>query len=293
MKLVTVLDPQTHKTTLGRLDSDNTIRDLTGVVEQNTMLGVIDAWDDVASALEAADGLPVVSEPRLCAPIPLPRNLYAVGKNYHDHVREFGRSGYDSPDLSTDIPAVPVIFSKVPASATGPYDAIDPHLDITAELDYEAELAVIIGPGGRGIPREAAMDHVWGYTIINDVTARDQQHDHQQWLIGKSLDTFAPMGPYAVTADEVGDPTRLEVSATVNGELRQKAPVADLIFDIPELISTLSAGITLRSGDIIATGTPAGVGIGFTPPRFLETGDVVECAISGLGSLRNTVSHPA
>jgi 2-keto-4-pentenoate hydratase/2-oxohepta-3-ene-1,7-dioic acid hydratase in catechol pathway len=132
---------------------------------------------------------------------------------------------------------------------------------------------------------------VWGYPIVNDVTARDLQRDHRQWLLGKSLDTFAPMGPWAVTADEVGDPAALVVSSTVNGEPRQRAPIADLIFDIPELISVISAGISLLPGDIIATGTPAGVGIGFDPPRFLAPGDVVECSVTGLGALRNTVGR--
>ena len=148
---------------------------------------------------------------------------------------------------------------------------------------------MIIGPVGRGISYGDAPAHVWGYSIVNDVTARDVQRDHKQWLLGKSLDTHAPMGPWAVTADEVGDLDALEVSSTVNGEPRQKAPVKDLIFDVPELIRVISAGITLLPGDIIATGTPAGVGIGFDPPRFLNAGDVVECAITGLGAIRNTI----
>ena len=161
------------------------------------------------------------------------------------------------------------------------------HPTVTQMVDYEAELAVIIGKGGRGITKENSWDHVWGYTIINDVTARDLQKNHKQWFLGKSLDGFAPMGPWAVTADSV-DATNLTVSCHVNGELRQKANTADLIFDIPTLIATLSAGITLQPGDIIATGTPAGVGIGLTPPRFLQSGDRVEITISGIGTLANT-----
>jgi 2-keto-4-pentenoate hydratase/2-oxohepta-3-ene-1,7-dioic acid hydratase in catechol pathway len=212
-----------------------------------------------------------------------------VGKNYREHVAEFGRSGYDTPQRTEDLPDKPIVFSKATTSVTGPYDDVESHPGVTAELDYESELAVIIGRGGRGISRDDALGHVWGYTIVNDVTARDVQRDHKQWLLGKSLDTHAPMGPWAVTADEVGDLAALEVSSTVNGEPRQKAPVADLIFDVPELIRTISAGITLLPGDIIATGTPAGVGIGFDPPRFLVRGDVVECAISGLGAIRNTI----
>jgi 2-keto-4-pentenoate hydratase/2-oxohepta-3-ene-1,7-dioic acid hydratase in catechol pathway len=148
---------------------------------------------------------------------------------------------------------------------------------------------VIIGRGGRGISRDQAYDHVWGYTIVNDVTARDVQRDHKQWLLGKSLDTHCPMGPYAVTADEIADVAALRVETTVNGEPRQSAPVKDLIFDVPELIATISAGITLLPGDLIATGTPAGVGIGFDPPKFLTSGDVVEVTITGLGTLSNHV----
>ncbi|WP_210593663.1 fumarylacetoacetate hydrolase family protein [Streptomyces sp. GESEQ-35] len=289
MKLVTFTTGE--RAALGTVDDEGHVRDLSSVLGNRTLLDVIDDWEDLRPVIDTAAGLPTVVSPRLLAPIPQPRrNLFAVGKNYRDHVAEFGRSGYDQPEHSGALPTVPVVFSKLPSTVIGPYEDIDAHPAVTSELDYEAELAVIIGHGGRGIHREQAMDHVWGYTIINDVTARDLQRDHQQWLLGKSLDTFAPMGPWAVTADEVGDPTRLVVSSTVNGEPRQKAPVADLIFDIPGLISTISAGITLHSGDIIATGTPAGVGLGFHPPRFLTPGDVVECAITALGTLRNTVS---
>jgi 2-keto-4-pentenoate hydratase/2-oxohepta-3-ene-1,7-dioic acid hydratase in catechol pathway len=173
-------------------------------------------------------------------------------------VLEFGRSGYDQPDRSEDMPEYPVVFSKATTSVTGPFDDIESHPDVTGELDYEAELGVIIGRGGRGITRERAIDHVWGYTIIDDYTARDLQRKHKQWLLGKGLDTHCPMGPYAVTADEVPDVTALQVESWVNGERRQSGTVKDLIFDIPELIATISAGITLLPGDILATGTPAG-----------------------------------
>jgi 2-keto-4-pentenoate hydratase/2-oxohepta-3-ene-1,7-dioic acid hydratase in catechol pathway len=238
-------------------------------------------------------GLPArpVEEVELLAPIPVPRrNIFCVGKNYRDHVLEFGRSGYDQPDRSEDLPEYPVVFSKATTSVTGPYGDIDPHHGVTEELDYEAELGVIIGRGGRGITREQAFEHVWGYTIIDDFTARDLQRTHKQWLLGKSLDTHCPMGPYAVSADEVTDVTALMVESRVNGEPRQSAPVKDLIFDIPELIATLSAGITLLPGDLIATGTPAGVGIGFDPPRFMVSGDVVEVSITGLGTQRNRIA---
>ena len=258
------------------------------------LLEVIEQWAELGPVLrERVSGLPArpVEGVELLAPIPVPRrNIFCVGKNYRDHVLEFGRSGYDQPDRSEDLPEYPVVFSKATTSVTGPYGDIDPHHGVTAELDYEAELGVIIGRGGRGITREQAFEHVWGYTIIDDFTARDLQRTHKQWLLGKSLDTHCPMGPYAVSANEITDVTALMVESRVNGEPRQSAPVKDLIFDIPELIATLSAGITLLPGDLIATGTPAGVGIGFDPPRFMVSGDVVEVSITGLGTQRNRIA---
>lgn len=258
------------------------------------LLDVIERWDELDPVLadRAAEQATVpLDSVRLLAPIPVPRrDIFCVGKNYREHVAEFGRSGYDSPSRSEDLPDKPIFFTKATTSVTGPYDEIDPHHGVTGELDYEGELAVIIGRGGRGISWESAYDHVWGYTVLNDVTARDLQRDHKQWLLGKSLDTHCPMGPYAVSADEVSDVAGLELETTVNGENRQLALVKDLIFDIPELIATMSAGMTLLPGDVLATGTPAGVGIGFTPPKFLSTGDVVEVSITGLGVLRNRVA---
>lgn len=290
MKLVTYTVGGREAVGLVDPADDTRVLDLVPVVGDRSLLEVVEDWERLGPRITDARELPSVADATLRAPFPRPRrDLFAVGKNYREHVAEFGRSGYDTPQRSEDLPDKPIVFSKATTSVTGPYDDIEAHADITSELDYEAELAVIIGRGGRGISREDAYAHVWGYTIVDDVTARDVQRDHKQWLLGKSLDTHAPMGPWAVTADEVGDVTALEVSSTVNGEPRQKAPVADLIFDIPELIRVISAGITLLPGDVIATGTPAGVGIGFDPPRFLQSGDVVECAITGLGALRNTV----
>ncbi|GAA4853309.1 fumarylacetoacetate hydrolase family protein [Actinomycetospora corticicola] len=289
VKLVTYTDGG-HEA-VGLVEADGTtVLDLGPVVGNRTLVEVVEDWAALAPAIAAAADLRRVEGPRLLAPFPRPRrDLFAVGKNYREHVAEFGRSGYDTPQRSEDLPEKPIVFSKATTAVTGPHDDVEAHPGITSELDYESELAVIIGRGGRGISREQALEHVWGYTIVNDVTARDVQRDHKQWLLGKSLDTHAPMGPWAVSADEVGDVTALVVSSTVNGEPRQKAPVADLIFDVPELIRVISAGITLLPGDVIATGTPAGVGIGFDPPRFLVPSDVVECAITGLGSLRNTI----
>jgi 2-keto-4-pentenoate hydratase/2-oxohepta-3-ene-1,7-dioic acid hydratase in catechol pathway len=253
-----------------------------------SMLEVIEHWDGTLGADAEFD----LASVRLLAPIPVPaRNILCVGKNYVEHSSEFARSGYDASSKGTDLPDRPIIFTKAPSAVVGPTDPVDRHAGLTAELDYEAELAVVIGRGGRGITREQAYQHVFGYTVLNDVTARDLQRDHKQWFLGKSLDTFCPLGPSIVTADEIPPEQvpALELECRVNGELRQKARVADLIFDIPTLIETLSAGITLQPGDIIATGTPAGVALGFTPPRFLAAGDVVEVTISRLGTLRNRI----
>jgi 2-keto-4-pentenoate hydratase/2-oxohepta-3-ene-1,7-dioic acid hydratase in catechol pathway len=266
---------------------------LPGPGDGGGLVPVIEHWDTSRAVLDAG----LASAPELAlesvtlrAPLRPVRNVFCVGKNYRDHAREFGRSGYDSPSRSEDVPDKPIIFSKATTSVTGPYDDVDPHRAVTSELDYEGELAVIIGRRGRGITRGDAYGYVWGYTILNDMTARDLQRDHKQWLLGKSLDTHCPTGPYAVSADEVGDVQTLEVETLVNGERRQFAPVKDLIFDIPALIATISAGITLLPGDIIATGTPAGVGIGFDPPKFLSSGDIVEVSITRLGRLRNRVA---
>jgi len=241
-------------------------------------------------ALETLSPLPL-SEVELEAPIPQPfRNIFCVGKNYHAHAREFSRSGFDSSAAQGEVPAHPIIFSKVPETviATGEPVVIDP--EISEAIDYEAELAVIIGREGRGIRAEDAMDYVWGYTIVNDVTARDLQGRYSQWLIGKSQDTFCPMGPFAVTADEI-DLSDTAVMTWVNGEERQNANTRDLIFDVPTIIATISAGVTLKPGDIIATGTPEGVGIGFKPPKYLGDGDVVRIDISGIGTLENRVTE--
>ena len=227
---------------------------------------------------------------QLVAPLPRPRrNLFCVGKNYHAHAKEFAGSGFDSSAKSGgDIPAAPIIFTKVPECVIASGEAIVVPAEVSTAIDYEAELAVVIGRGGRRIRRQDAMDHVWGYTIVNDVTARDWQSRHQQWDMGKSFDTFCPMGPWLVSADEC-DGTRTRLRCWVNGELRQDAATADLIFDIPTLIETLSAGITLYPGDVIATGTPVGVGIGFKPPKYLQPGDTVRIEIDGIGVLENPV----
>jgi 2-keto-4-pentenoate hydratase/2-oxohepta-3-ene-1,7-dioic acid hydratase in catechol pathway len=245
----------------------------------------------VAGKAMPSTGAPVAMDSvQLIAPLPRPRrNLFCVGKNYHAHAREFAGSGFDSSAKSGgDIPAAPIIFTKVPECVIGTGEPILIPAGVSSAIDYEAELAVVIGRGGKGIKAAEAMKHVWGYTIVNDVTARDWQSRHQQWDLGKSFDTFCPMGPWLVTADEC-DGTRTQVRCWVNGEERQNASTTDFIFDIPTLIETLSAGITLYPGDVIATGTPVGVGIGFKPPKYLKTGDVVRVEIDGIGVLENPV----
>lgn len=226
------------------------------------------------------------------APIPSPaRNIFCVGKNYTNHAKEFSRSGFDAGQSAPAdaIPDYPIVFTKPPQTVIANGDPVWSGEGVTDSLDYEAELAVIIGKGGRGIKKADAMSHVWGYTIINDVTARDWQKRHKQWFLGKSFDTFGPMGPVAVTADEI-DGTNLGLKCWINGELRQDTNTRNLIFDIPTLIETISAGITLYPGDIIATGTPEGVGIGFSPPKFLKRGDVMTIEITGIGKLENEVT---
>lgn len=228
---------------------------------------------------------------KLLAPFPRPaKNILCVGKNYHDHAREFHASGFDASAGKDAIPEEPIIFTKWPNSVIGPNDPIPSANDYTNSTDYEGELTVVIGEGGRNIAQKDAFDHVYGYTIVNDVTARTLQNRHKQWFLGKSPDGYCPMGPCIVTADEIEDVTQLRLLTKVNGELRQDAYVSQLIFDIPVLIETLSKVMTLEPGDLIATGTCAGVGIGFDPPKFLKPGDVVAVTIEPIGTLENPVS---
>ncbi|MDE1164438.1 MAG: fumarylacetoacetate hydrolase family protein [Pseudomonas sp.] len=227
----------------------------------------------------------------LKAPILPRRNLFCVGKNYHEHAAEFSKSGFDHSAKEGEIaPEFPVVFTKTPDTVIATNDKIPRHADVTSQLDYEAEFAVIIGKGGRGIAKADAYGHVFGYTIVNDMTARDLQKNHRQWFLGKSLDGFCPMGPWIATADEV-DVEDATIQCWVNGELRQNSNIGQLIFDIPTLIETISAGIELKPGDVIVTGTPVGVGIGFTPPRFLQSGDVVRIEVAGIGALENEVAE--
>ncbi len=275
-------------------------RDHVGTVSacgrEATPLAVVDASLGVLPLIQAqarGEALPAASGARLPvdvitlrAPLPQPlRSLFCVGRNYRAHAAEL--AGTVFRDSMPDKDAWPIVFTKLPQCVVGPHDVVRlPAAAVSSQIDYESELAVVIGRGGRDISRSRAMDHVFGYTVVNDVTARDVQMRHQQWDLGKSFDTFCPMGPWIVSADELdGRDTR--VRGWVNGELRQDGHTRDLIFDIPTLIETCSRGITLYPGDVIATGTPAGVGMGLTPPQWLRPGDVVRVEIDGLGVIEN------
>ena len=216
------------------------------------------------------------------APIPRPaKNIFCVGKNYVDHAIEMGSEA--------DIPEHVMLFSKATTTVIGHGTPIPNHEEVTNQLDYEGELAVVIGKTGKGIPKEHALDYVFGYTIVNDITARDLQAKHKQFLLGKSLDGSCPMGPYIVEKSEIENPNQLAIETKVNDESRQKSNTTHFIFPIEEIIEVLSKGMTLEPGDIIATGTPAGVGKGFKPPRFLTKGDCIEITIDKIGTLKNTI----
>ena len=227
---------------------------------------------------------------KLAAPVgPLSKNVICVGKNYHDHAQEFARSGVDQSGDKQEAPADPVIFTKSTSSLADPFQKISASSDPTRTVDYEGEFGVVIGRRCKNVKRADALDVVFGYTIVNDLTARAVQQRHKQWFLGKSLDGFCPVGPWLVTRDEFGVPAEQELATYVNDERRQYARLRDMIFDVPTFIETVTAYVTLEAGDLLATGTPAGVGIGFNPPRYLQPGDVVRVAISGIGELTNPV----
>ena len=277
MKLVTCLHEGTER--VGALTGDGVVflpyPDMDALIE------------DFPRAAPAA-GRPVpLEDVTLLAPIPRPRqDVICLGMNYRDHEEEAAK--YDSAAFTKERPSA-VYFSKRVSRAGDPDGVIPRYEGLVARLDYEAELAVIIGRTAKDVKAAEAGGYVFGYTVLNDVSARDLQTGHKQWYFGKSLDGFTPMGPCILTADETAFPLALEISASVNGELRQSSNTRLLIHGVAEIIEELSAGMTLLPGTIIATGTPAGVGMGFDPPRFLKPGDVVECEIEGIGVLRNTV----
>ncbi|MGV3465601.1 MAG: fumarylacetoacetate hydrolase family protein [Heyndrickxia sp.] len=254
-----------------------------------TMLGAIEKGDsfitdmeklmekeDLTAFYENADSIEWLS------PITKPqKNIMCVGKNYRDHAIEMGSEA--------DIPKDMIVFTKAPTSVVGHLSEVESHSEITNQLDYEGELALIIGKRGRNISKEEALDYVFGYTIINDVTARDIQNRHKQYFIGKSLDGTCPMGPWVVHHSAIQNPNQLDIVTKVNDEIRQNSNTEHFIFPIEEIISVLSKGMTLEPGDIIATGTPAGVGNGFKPPKFLTPGDKIDITVEGIGTLTNVV----
>lgn len=260
-------------------------------VDFSTMLGIIRGGAAARKALDALAAKPpaatvAMADVKLHAPIPRPaKNVFCVGWNYLEHFEEGAKKLQDNREL----PQWPVFFSKAPTAVNGPYDAIPFDPAISTSLDWEVELGVVIGPGGKDIQAEDAMAHVWGYTVINDVSWRDIQRRHGgQWHKGKSLDGTCPMGPVLVTADSL-DHTNLRVTCRVNGVTKQDSNTKFLYFKLPRLIHDLSMGMTLEPGDVISTGTPEGVGFARNPPEFLKPGDLLETEIEGIGTLRNPI----
>lgn len=227
-----------------------------------------------------------LTQVKILAPIPRPqKNIFCIGKNYVEHALEFEKT----KDVNIAVPKVPVIFSKPPTCVVGPNDIVKHHKPVVEQIDYEVELAVVIGKKAFQVAKEEAYNYVFGYTIMNDVSARDLQKSHSQWIMGKGPDTYAPLGPSIVHKSEIPDPHNLYIKSTINGELRQNGNTKDMVFDIPTLIATISSVITLEPGDIIATGTPAGVGLGFNPPKLLHPGDEMKLEIEKIGVLINTI----
>ena len=256
--------------------------------DMNTLIETM-TFEGLRSAVAAAErgSALVLSDVELLAPIPRPRqDVLCLGMNYLAHAEEAVR--YSADAFRKERP-VAVYFSKRVSEAGKPDGVIPRHAGLTDRLDYEAELAVVLGRTARDVKAADAADCIFGYTVLNDVSARDLQTGHKQWYFGKSLDGATPMGPVLVTADEIAYPPALEITCRVNGELRQQSNTALLITSIGQILEELTAGMTLLPGTIIATGTPAGVGMGFDPPKFLQSGDTVECAIEGIGALRSTV----
>jgi 2-keto-4-pentenoate hydratase/2-oxohepta-3-ene-1,7-dioic acid hydratase in catechol pathway len=252
-----------------------------------------EAWGRLAARITQAAAGDVPANARFAAgvvrwhaPISHPaKNIICLGLNYSSHVKESAQAR----GREAKIPEHPVFFTKAPTTVNGPYDPIPWDPTVTEQVDYEVELGVVIGIGGRNITRARALEHVFGYTVINDVSARDLQMRHLQWFKGKSLDGFCPMGPVVVTADEFGSPQAKKIGTRVNGVQKQDSTTANMIFPVDAIIEALSKGMTLEAGDVIATGTPEGVGLGRTPQEWLADGDMVETEVEGIGTLRNQV----
>ena len=265
--------------------------------EQSDLWAVAPGPGDLGDYLDtgvpnsAGDDWPRVAAAELTflAPLPRPRrNVLCRGLNYADHARE----SQQAKGKELELPEHPVVFTKATHTVIGPYADIPLDPKVTQQLDWEVELGVILRRGGRNIREADALEHVLGYTVVNDLSARDLQFRHKQFFLGKSVDGTCPMGPWITTADAVDDPHALALSCAVNGTVKQQSNTREMVFPIPEVIATLSRIMTLEAGDVLATGTPAGVGFARTPPEFLQHGDTVTCEIEGLGALRNRVVAP-
>jgi 2-keto-4-pentenoate hydratase/2-oxohepta-3-ene-1,7-dioic acid hydratase in catechol pathway len=292
MKLISCV--YQHQTYVGMVEEETVILPALDPAwdrpEWRTMLTLIESGLDLASS--RAQATPVMqvalSAVHWLAPIPRPRkNVMCLGLNYLEHAQEtanqIGRTG--------KAPQYPIVFTKCPTSVIGHEAAVPFDPETCAQLDWEAELGVVLGKGGKKISRENALAHVFGYTVINDLSARDIQLNHKQYFLGKSLDGGCPMGPWIVTADEIADPQALAIACRVNGVTKQASNTRNMIFDIASIIEWLSRGMTLEAGDVIATGTPSGVGFVREPPEYLLPGDVVECEVEGVGVLRNVIER--
>jgi len=277
-------------TAAGFIDGEEAVACVTGDEARTAVLKLIEGGAAARQAWGSSSGRrDPLSAVRLLSPIPDPRrDIFCVGKNYHAHAAEFHSSGFDSSGKE-EVPSHPVVFTKATTSVCGPGDIVKGSLDPTNSVDYEGELGVVIGKRCFGVSKADAWDHVFGCLIVNDVTSRKLQKQHNQWVIGKGVDTFCPMGPWIATADELGEVAELELVTEINGEERQRAKISELIFDIPTLIETMSRTMTLLPGDVIATGTPVGVGIGFKPPKYLKAGDRMRVSITKLGVLENEI----
>jgi 2-keto-4-pentenoate hydratase/2-oxohepta-3-ene-1,7-dioic acid hydratase in catechol pathway len=298
MRLVTFVPKKGAAPRVGVLHGGNHVIDLAQAAKKppfdpHDMISLVAAgskglaWAKKAAA-QARNPLPL-GKVKLLAPIPRPRkNLFCVGWNYVEHFEE-GKHGRAA---GVEYPAHPAFFSKAPGTVIGPYDTVPLHARVTGKLDWEVELGVIIGKGGTNISEASALNHVYGYTAINDVSAREVQRQHgQQWFKGKSLDGTCPMGPWIVTKDEIPNPHGLRLTSRVNREIKQDSNTSFMYFKVPRIIAELSAGLTLEAGDIVSTGTPAGVGHARTPPEFMKAGDVLETEVEGIGLLRNPIGR--
>lgn len=300
MKLASLRDKETLHIALVNSDRSGknfaclTLKDIPGFPAGiNDMQGIIESWDAVSPviksfAMEAGQALwRTLDTSQLFSPIPFPRrNIICLGWNYAEHAKE---SSAAKDIVIEKLPEHPIVFTKATTTINGPFADIIYDESVTRRLDWEVELGVVIGKQGRQIPRAEAMDFVFGYTVINDISARDLQKRHQQFFLGKSVDGTCPMGPWIVTVDEIPDPQSLQLTCKVNNVIKQDGNSRQMIFPVAEIISTLSNVMTLLPGDIIATGTPSGVGFARTPPEYLEIGDVVECEIENIGLIRNRI----